>query len=187
VLIKGREYDVVKIGLALVAVIALCSMVWNWYHPKTNTITTTEYRTVPEERIVTKIKRVIVPGPERVVTIEKEAITDKTGVTIPQGKEAVANADIEPSEGGTSVIAVLDMETGETNIVAKEKELSLFGFPSDIEAMLRYGTSTQGIGQQAEIAVRYQFLRVGKFKLGAYGELSSQPQGKAMLEVAYKF
>lgn len=186
-LIRGREYDVVKITLGVVAVIALASMAWNWYHPRVNNITTTEYRTVQEEKVVTKIKRVAVPGPTKIITIEKAAVSTKLDVAIPEGKEVIANADIEPSEGGTSVVTVMDMTTGESTVIAKEKPLPLFGFPADVEAMIRYGISTQGVGQQADIAVRYQFLRVGKFKLGAYGELSSQPQAKAMLEVAFKF
>jgi hypothetical protein len=176
------------VALGVVALLAVSSAAWNWYHPQVKTLTKTEYRTVTEEKKVREIKRVMVPGPERIVTIEKKVIVEKLGIDpIPdEGVEVIANADVEPSEGGTSVVVVMDTTTGESKVIAKEKPLSLFGFPSDVEAMLRYGLTTRG-GQAAELAARYQFFRVGKFRLGAYGEVSSQPEAKAMLEVAYKF
>lgn len=173
--------------LLIIALVAVSSAVWNWYHPQIKTLTKTEYQTVEKEKIVEKIRTIRVPGPKEVVTIEKKVIVEKLGIApVSDDEEIIGNADVEPSEGGTSVIAVLDTVTGESRIVAKEKPLSLFGFPSDVEAMVRYGLTTRG-GQGAELAARWQFLRIGAFRLGAYGEISSQPEAKGMLEVAYKF
>lgn len=174
--------------LAVVAVVAVSSATWNFYHPQIKTVTKTEYRTQVEEKEVLKIKRVLVPGPTKIVTIEKEVIIRELGIDpVPgDGQEIIANADIECGESGVSAVAIMDTTTGESRIIAKEKPLSLFGFPSDVEAMLRYGLTTRG-GQGGSLAARWQFLRVGAFRLGAYGEVTSQPEAKAMLELAYHF
>lgn len=189
-LIKGREYDVVKIGLGLLAVAALSSAVWNWYHPKTTTVTRTEYQTVEKEKIVEKIKTVKVPGPKEIVTIEKIVIVEKLKLprTIADNPDIVitGNADLPPSVGGTSVVSTLNTATGVTEIIAKQKPLPLFGFPSDVELGARYGVSTTEI-QAGNIYARWQFLRVGKVHVGAYGELGTRPEAKAMVDVSFKF
>jgi hypothetical protein len=174
--------------LIIVIILAVSSATWNWYHPQIRTLTQTEYQTVTQEKEVVKIKRIPVPGPTKIITIEKEVIVEKLGINPApdDNSEVIANAYIPPSEGGTSVITVLNMTTGEATIIAKEKPLSLFAFISEPEAALRYGITSRGL-QQAEIAARWQFLRVGHFRIGAYGEVSSQQEAKAMLEAAYRF
>ncbi len=177
--------------LIIISVASVSSSTWNWYHPQVNTVTKTEYRTQTEEKEVVKIKRVLVPGPKQIVTIEKKVIVDKLGIDpVPgEGKEIIANAEIESGSddtGDVSVIAVMDTVTGETEIIAKAKPVSLFGFPSNIEAGVRYGLSTQDL-QQGNLFARWQFLRVGKLYLGAYGEMTTHPEAKGMLEVSFKF
>ena len=80
----------------------------------------------------------------------------------------------------------MNTSTGETTIVAKEKPLPLFGFPNEKEVMLRYGLSTRD-AYSGNLAAKWQFLRVGNFYVGAYGEIDTRPDAKAMIEVAYKF
>jgi hypothetical protein len=176
-------------AMGIIALIALCSMLWNWYHPQVKTVVTTQYQTVEKEKVVEKIRTVKVPGPQEIVTIEKQVIVEKLklpeSVANDESKVITGNADIPPSEGGTSVVSVLNTQTGETSIIAKEKPLSLFGFPSDVEAGIRYGLTTHG--QEGDIFARWQFLRVGKVKLGAYSEITTRPEAKAMLETSFKF
>lgn len=174
--------------LVIISVAAVSSATWNWYHPQVKTVTRTEYRTHVEEKEVTKIKRVLVPGPTKIVTIEKQVIVDKLGVdpAPPEGQEIIANAEFDCGETDVSALAIMDMTAGTTTIIAKEKPLGLFGFPSNIEAGLRYGLSTQTM-QQAGAYARWQFLRIGGFYLGAYGELTTQPEAKAMLDLSYHF
>lgn len=174
--------------LIIVTILAVSSAAWNWYHPQIRTISKTEYQTVVQEKEVVKIKRITVPGPVRIVTIEKQVIVEKLGINPVPGddSEIIANADIPCSEGGTSIVTLMDMTTGESTIIAKEKPLSLFGFPSNIEAGVRYGLSTDTL-QQGNLFARWQFLRVGKVYLAAYGEMTTKPEAKAMLEVVYKF
>ena len=178
------------IVLIIVAAVAVSSATWNWYHPQVKTLSRTEYQTVEKEKIVEKIKTVTIPGPERIVTIEKIKIVEKLvlppSIADDPNKVITGNADIEPSEGGTSVVSVLNVVTGETEIIAKEKPVSLFGFPFNVEAGVRYGLSTQDL-QQGNLFARWQFLRIGKLFLGGYGEMTTKPEAKAMLEVAFKF
>jgi hypothetical protein len=171
----------------VIAAVAVTSATYNWYHPKVKTITQTEYRTVTEQKEVVKIKRVEIPGPVRIITIDKQTIADKLDIhPLADNEHIISNADIPPSESGTSAVTVLNMDTGESKIIAKEKPFSLFGFPSNIEAGLRYGLASQS-GQEGELFTRWQFLRIGKIYLGAYGEMTTKPEAKAMLEVSFRF
>lgn len=176
--------------LAIVAVVAVSSAAWNWYHPQTRTVTQTQYQTVEKEKVVDRIKLVKVPGPKEIVTIEKQVIVEKLvlppSIASDPNQVITGNADVPPSEGGTSVVSVLDTVTGETQIISKPKPLSLFGLPSEIEAGIRYGLSTATV-QQGQLYGRWQFLRVGKLYLGAYADVSTKPEARAMLDVAFKF
>lgn len=179
--------NVLLIVFFIIAAVAASSAAWNWYHPQVKTITQTEYRTVTQEKVVEKIKRVEVPGPTRIITIDKQTIADKLDIhPISDNEQIISNADIPPSESGTSAVTVLNMDTGESKIIAKEKPLSLFGFPSNVEAGLRYGLATQS-GQEGDLFARWQFLRVGKVYLGAYGEMTTKPEAKIMLEGSFRF
>lgn len=176
--------------MLIVAALAVASAAWNWYHPKVSYLTKTEYQTVTQEKVVEKIKRVTIPGPKEIVTIEKKVIVEKLGlppdVANDPNEVITGNADIEPTDGGASVVSVVDTVTGETRIIAKEKQPDLFGFPFDVEIGARYGVSTDKV-QQADVYSRWKFLRVGKFYLGAYGEINSKPEAKALLDMSYRF
>lgn len=176
--------------LFIVAVVAVSSAAWNWYHPRTTTVTRTQYQTVGKEKVVEKIRTVKVPGPKEIVTIEKQVIVEKLvlppSIASDPNQVITGNADVPPSQGGTSVVSVLNTVTGETEIIAKEKHLSLFGFPSDVEAGIRYGLSTD-TAQQGQVYGRWNFLRVGKLYLGAYADVSTRPEARAMLDVSFKF
>lgn len=176
--------------LFVVTVVAVSSATYNWYHPQTKTVTRTQYQTVEKEKVVEKIRTVRVPGPKEIVTIEKIKIVEKLvlppSIANDPNQVVTGNADVPPSEGGTSVVSVLDISTGETTIVAKEKPLSLFGFPSDVEVGIRYGLSTD-TAQQGQVYGRWSFLRVGKLYLGAYADVSTKPEARAMLDISFKF
>ncbi|MDD2899004.1 MAG: hypothetical protein PHI31_09855 [Desulfuromonadaceae bacterium] len=180
-----------KINAALIVLllIAIGSTVWNWYHPK-ETVSQTQYQALPKEKIVERIKTVKVPGPKEIVTIEKQVIVEKLklpeSVASDPNTVITANAEVPPSEGGTSVVTAFNTATGETTIIAKEKPLSLFGFPSNVETGVRYGLTSDG-PQQGDIYARWQFLRVGKVYVGTYGEITTQPRARAMLEASFRF
>jgi hypothetical protein len=180
---------VAEIVLGIIAVLAVLSAIYN-FRKAPVTVTRDRYTEVPKEKAVEKIRTVTVPGPTKIVTIEKPVIAEKLDMGIdfaedPE-KQAIANADLPPSKAGYSAVAVIDMADGHTVIQAKEKPLPLFGFPSEKEIGLRYGLRSNGL-QGGNVYGKWTFLRVGNLYLGAYGEIDTRPEAKAMLDLSYRF
>ena len=138
---------------------------------------------------MTNIKRVEVPV-EKIVTIEKTVVVEKLklpdSVSKDPNKQITATAEIEPYEGKTNVIAIIDTKSGESNIMAKQQPLSLFAFENKKEIGARYGTSIKN-GIEADVYGRWDFVRVGNLHLGAYGEATSYGEAKAMISVGYRW
>ncbi|KAF0218782.1 MAG: hypothetical protein FD174_2565 [Geobacteraceae bacterium] len=187
-----------EIALVVILLLAASSAWYNWRKPA-QTITRTEYQTLRVEEPVEKIKLVKVPGPTQIVTIEKKAVADKldmpwlldAGQPAPvQGKpeelQAVANVDIPKTNSGVSAVAVTNTTTGKTDIVVKEKPLSLFGFPNDIRLMVRYGLSSK-CGQKGNLSGQWDFFRIGKLNIGAYADVSTEPEATATVAISYDF
>lgn len=159
----------------LFLVLALSSMTYFWYKEKNKPVlgkTEYEYLSVPVKPLI-KIKEVEVPGPERVKTIEKEKIVEK--VKMPdwfvqnKDEQAIASGEVPSYEGKTSVIATLNTKTGKGNIIAKQEPLSLVGFINDKEVYGKAGYSTNN-ETQVTIGAEWKFFRVGKIKVGVFGE-----------------
>lgn len=177
---KARE-----IILIVVAAVAVAIAVYSFKREvKERVVTKIEYRTMPEEKKFAKIPKKTIPAPKQIVVIEKEAIAQEMDTVFEADDQVVSNADIPPSDGGTSVVTVLNMETGQSKTFAKEKPESLFSLRNDLEVGVRYGVSTEN-GQEGQIFSRWQFLRVGECKLGVYGEISSDPETTAMVELVF--
>jgi hypothetical protein len=174
--------------LTILLILAAASSVYKWYHKSTGSTTT--YVKVPEIKEVIKIQRVTVPGPERIVTIEKTVIVDK--LKLPEwiktdaDEQAIATAVIEPYKGKTNAVGLLNTKTGVGQIVAKQEPLPLFGFVNDKEIGVRYGTSIKN-GMETDIYGRWDFVRVGNVNVGVYGEATSYGEAKAMVSVGYKW
>ena len=175
-------------ALALLLILATASSLYQWYHKPTGSTTT--YVKVPEIKEVVKIKRVTVPGPERIVTIEKAVIIDK--LSLPEwiktdaNEQAIATAVIEPYKGKTNAVSLLNTKTGVGQIVAKQEPLSLFGFVNDKEIGVRGGYSVKQ-NQELDVYGRWDFVRVGNVAIGIYGEATSYGEAKAMISIGYKW
>lgn len=184
-----KNISITRIIIAVIIVIAIVSSVYNFYR-EPNVVTKTEYVRVPEEKQVTKIERVNVPGPKEVVTIEKEKIVKVLQMPSwfkqDKNEQAIANADLAPSKNGYSAVATINTQNGNGAIIAKEKSRSLIGLPSEKEVGARYGITSRGV-QEAQAYGRWQFLRVGDVYVGAYGEVGSKPEAKAMIDMSYKW
>ena len=176
--------------VVFVALLAAASALSNWYAAQIPA-TQTEYINVPQIKEVTKIKRVEVPGPERIVTIEKEVVVEK--LKLPDwikddaNKQVIATAEIAPYEGKTNAAALLDTKTGESQIIAKQAPLSFFAFENKKELGVRAGYTTDDFKTQATVFGRWQFFRVGNARLGIYGEANSEGNGIAQFELTYRF
>lgn len=150
------------------------SSIYFWYKERNKPPTSrVEYIKVPEIKEVIKLKRVEVPGPERVVTIEKVKIVEK--LKLPdwfkqdEDKQAIASAVIAPYKGKTNVVGIIDTKTGVGDIIAKQEPLPFMGFENEKEIYGKIGYSTEK-NPQITIGGRWLFGRVGNVKIGVYGE-----------------
>ena len=166
-----NRIKILIILLASVGILSTVSAFRNWIKPP-NVITQTEYVTVPEIKEVIKIKRVEVPGPERIITIEKEKIVEK--LHLPEwffvdDIQAIATAVVTSYEGNTNVVATLNTETGAGSIIAKREPMSFMALESKTLFYLKPGISTRG-DFPISAGVHRQLLRIKNVHIGAYGE-----------------
>jgi hypothetical protein len=175
--------------LLLVTLIAVSSALYFWLKkpPATNTV---EYVNIPEIKEVIKIKRVEIPGPERIVTIEKTVIVEK--LKLPDwiannpDEQALATAVIAPYKGKTNAVALLNTKTGVGQIVAKQEPLPLFGFVNDREVGVRAGVDMKG-QPETTIYGSWTFVRVGAVHLSVYGDAGSTGTARAQVGVGFRF
>ncbi|MFA5724472.1 MAG: hypothetical protein WC979_09530 [Candidatus Pacearchaeota archaeon] len=160
--------------IAFLLLIVTSSAIYAWYKERNKPpVSTTEYIKVPEIKEVVKIQRVEVPGPERVVTVEKLKVVEK--LKLPEwfakdkDEQAIATGVAQPYEGETNVVATLNTKTGVGGLIMKQEPLSLVGFINEKELYGKVGyTSNREI--ETVVGGRWLFARVGKIKFGAYAE-----------------
>ncbi len=173
--------------LVAVALLAVASAVWGWYHPKT--VVREKFVEVEVPKVVMKIERVEIEV-EKVVVIEKEVLVETTtyvpaAVRDDETKQITAVGTVPPHDGETSVVAVFDTGTGVTKLNFRQEPPPFFAFLNQKEAGIRYGIGTKGM--EADLYARWTFVRVGAFHLSAYGELNSNEEGLVMLDASYRF
>lgn len=176
--------------LGCLLILMISAGLYSWYSEPPAPSSTVQYIQVPQIKEVVKIKRVEVPGPEKIVTIEKKVLVEKLKLPdwfLDETEQAIATAVIAPYEGQTNVVATLNTETGAGNIIAKQERLPLFAFEDKKEAGVRAGVSSDKWDKKATIFGRWQFLRVGSTHLGLYGEANSDGEGVAQVEFTYRF
>lgn len=156
--------------------VALISAVKAWYSEKNKpALTKTEYVQVEKIKEVEKIKKVEVPV-EKIVTIEKQVIVEKLKlpdwIANDENKQVIAVATIPPYEGRTSAVATIDTKTGIGEILAKQEPLGLIGLVNEKNLYGKIGFTTR---KETSLTVggQWQFLRIGKVKIGGYVEAQS--------------
>jgi hypothetical protein len=175
--------------LAFLLLTATASALYFWWKPPPGT-NTVEYVKVPEIKEVIKIKRVEVPGPERIVTLEKEVIVTKLG--LPEwlrtnaDEQAIATAAIEPYKGKTNAVAILNVKTGVGQIIAKQEPIPLFGFVNDREIGIRAGVNTKG-EPVTSIYGSWDFARIGAVHVGVFADADSKGDARAQVKVGFRF
>lgn len=188
---ETKKLDLMHVILIVIVAICLTSIGYNIFRPP-NTITKTEWTKPPEPKEIRTIEKILVPGPTQVITIDKPVIVER--LKLPEtfknntSLQAISSADLEPTKSGYTVIGTLNTSTGEGGLIAKEKERSLAGLPSNLSVGARYGPTFDG--QQAVVYGKYQPLRIGNAYIGLYGEGNTgrrlRPDGKVMIELEYK-
>lgn len=153
-------------------------------------ITEVKYITQEKIRTVERIKTVKVQGPKEIVTIEKEKVVNKLElpdwVKTDAAKQVIATAQIQPYDGYTDTVAVLDVKTGESEIIAKQVPHTTFGFEKTKVIGVRAGAHINS-DSNVEIYGQYNFFRVGKAHMAAYGELDTEGDAKIMLGIEYRW
>jgi hypothetical protein len=158
--------------------LATISATYFWYKERNKPpVSKTEYIVQEKIKVVEKIKKVEVPGPERIVTIEKKVVIEK--LKLPEwfsqneDEQAIASAVVSAYEGKTNIVSTLNTKTGVGQIIAKQEPLSFMGFANDKELYLKGGYTTQ---REIEITGggRWLFGRVGGIKVGGYAEVRGQ-------------
>ncbi len=187
-----KHLTIIKWIIIGIIAIALCSAVYDWYRskPVTNDVT---WAPVPEMKQTVKIKRIKIPGPKQVVTIEKKIVVEK--VKLPDevknnpNKEVIATATIGPYEGNTDAVAIMDMKEGSTQIVAKRQPLPIVAFENKKEIGVRggYAIDKEGSAVRGDVYGRWTFFRVGNIHTGVYGEINTKSEGKTMIDVSYRW
>jgi hypothetical protein len=176
-------------GLAGILLLVIASAIYAWLK-KPAFLTTTEYVRVPEIKEVVKVKRVNVPGPKEIVTIEKPVIVEKLklpeDIAQDQNKQITATGEIPPYEGKTNVVAVMDTQAGTSEIIAKQQPLPFIAFKNEKEFGIRAGLDTIE-GKRGDLYGRWTFFRIGSVHLALYGEGNTRPEGKAMLDISYRW
>ena len=176
--------------LAVLTLLAASSSVWFWYKGQKPTVTPGNYAQAPEVKEVIKIKRVEVPGPERIVTVEKEVVVERLSlpawVRDNPAEQTIATAQIAPYRGTTSAVAVLNTETGKSQIIAKQDPLTLLAFVNEKEIGIRAGANIKG-EPETTLYGRYDFFRIGSVHVGVSGEAASTGQAKAQVHIGFKF
>jgi len=186
---KNDIKNYVLCGVCLLLVIAAAVA---WYS-RPPAVTTEQYTPLPPIKETVRIKRVSVPGPKEIVTIEKQVVVEKLklpdSIAQDANKQVIATGVVDAYEGKTNVIAVMDTAQGTSEIIAKQQSLPLFAFKNQKELGIRGGMAADkdGAGYRGDVYGRWTFLRVGRIHTAVYGEMNTRPEGKAMLDMSYRW
>ena len=177
-------------AVGAVVLLMLLSLLANHYWPKKQA--DTKFEAVDPIPAVAKVPTQELP-PQRVIVLVKQEVVKKIKDLPPDikndpKKQITTTADIPPSPNGGSAVAYINTSSGVSNITYKAKPRPFMGLPNDVTVGVRYGISSKApSGQEGQVYGKWDFFRVGNAYLGAYGEVSSQPAAKAMVDLSMRF
>lgn len=128
----------------------------------------------------------------KVKAYNKKEASGKLGMptgTVAGSKEIITTGEVKPSQGGATVATLLDRNTGESRQVVEYHPRPLLALGGELAIGVRAGLTTRG--EEAQIYIRKDLLRVGPVYLAGYGEASAtataQIAAKAMIDVSMRF
>ena len=138
-----------------------------------------------------KLPKEEIKAPEKLKVIQKKAAIKKIEdlpieVAQNENKQLTANADLGKTKGGYSVFSVIDTETGESKIIAKEKPPKFIEFINEGELGAKYGLSTDG-GMKGSVHGRFEFVRVGNVRANVGVEVTTKPEANATVGLTYRW
>ena len=177
------------VGIMVIVSVAVASMFVGWFDdpPALEEFVEPE---VPEK--VAVIPKVSVPV-KTIKVYPKKLIAKEVdlppSIRHDESKEVAAVVTVEAHAGTTTVVAVIDKDSGETTLISRAEKPRLFDFVNIKEIGLRFGLGSRG--NEADFYGRWTFARVGAFYVAIYGEMSTygfgEPEAVAMLELTYRF
>jgi hypothetical protein len=176
--------------IGVVALLALISLAANHWWPKKQA--DTKFGGTAPIPAVANVPVQELP-PQRVIVLVKQEVVKKIkdlpdDVKNDPKKQITTTADIPPSPNGGSAIAYINTSSGVSNITYKAKPRPFMGLPNDVTVGVRYGVSTKApSGQEGQVYGKWDFFRIGSAYLGAYGEVSTQPAAKAMVDLSMRW
>lgn len=108
------------------------------------------------------------------------------GSTTVKGVEVTATGDLAESDNGYEAVSVIDMQTGKSQIVAREKNDPWFQFRNDGAIGVKYGIN-QRLTPVTDVYGRWDFLRVRDVYFGANGSVSTGGDAKLQMGVEYRW
>jgi hypothetical protein len=168
----------VDILAGIVAVIALSAALWGYYHP--------QIRNVPGPKVIEYVNAEV-PRPyavitkqtvtvERVVVIEKEKVVTKEKwpdwFTGDKNQQLTAIGLVKPYRGDTECASVINLQSGESQIVTKRLPVPLFGFDNTMRVGATFGLGFEGHAE-------WSFARVGNFYAIGRGTYAQNGTDKA--------
>lgn len=175
-------------ALGLFLLLAIVSLVFSWYNPTPKgSPNFTTAKPISGTSSIPKKEVVVAKGTVKV--LPKNLVNKKTPIPPEilndESKEISATADVPPSEAGSEVISVIDVNTRETVLMTREKQLSLFAFENKGRVGVAYGISNYGT--TGKVYADWTFLRIAKAHLGAQVEINStttrEPEAKALIKI----
>jgi len=211
-----KQIDWSRTLLLIALILAYAAALWQYAMPTVRTITTTEFRRVPEIRKTVEIKRVHVPCPESgIIILDKAEVAKKLKFDFlpggdiagaksaaevtspsPQGTQSAANlqitatADLPESDNGYESVSLIDLSSGESQIMAREKESPWFQFRSDAAVGIRYGlcAGTDSASPYCgDVYGRWDFLRVKDVYLSTNANISTDGSARIQLGAEYRW
>jgi hypothetical protein len=170
-----------KLNYALIGIIAifLLALAYCWYHRDE---IARQFVPMPAPEIKVEYRE----GPERIVYLNRPALEREDllpeRVKHDPDKEVTAVTTVPEHNGDTTVIAVIDTDTGETSLDIRQERPSLFALESLKTIGIRCDVTTSC--NELEVYGSWEFLRIGSVHLEAYGEVS---RGRAFIGLGAEY
>jgi hypothetical protein len=179
----NRYLHTVYLVIIGVLLLAGSSAIYAWYHKKGDIQTV-----YSPPNTIEKVKTVILPCKKVQVVEDMPGFMTKHPQIkdlLVSGDKITGEAELKPSDAGNTIISSIN-EEGKTHFIVIPKQRPLLSFENNKRLGLRVGYDSE-VTKTVELFGLWEFARVGNVYTGIYGELNSDKQGKAMLEVSYHF
>lgn len=181
----------------LIAGLIFLAAYFAWLYFRPDPAPVNRYTTAKPTAVVANIPPVTVAMHSRTIQALPKAITAKKLKITPDeigndSSQIIQAVDIPATEGGAVAVTFLNVSTGRSRTIWKEKPRPFVSFESATEIGMRYGLSSHG-EQTAALYLRRDLARIGGVHLSGYVEaatglsVAARPEAKAMIDISYRW